>query len=83
MKTLHCIKRFLASEEGTTDFEKVVLVGCTVILCMSIQINAHRYGQATEAPARSGFPIKVAIVAADVAVPLLAARFARGGRHKA
>ena len=41
MKLLHCAKRFLASDDGATDFENVVLVGCTVILCLSIQIIAH------------------------------------------
>ena len=57
MKLLHCVKRFLASEDGATDFENVVLVGCTVILCLSIQIAAHRHPQTAAAPAqvRSAF----------------------------
>jgi hypothetical protein len=57
MKLLHCVKRFLACDDGATDFENVVLVGCTVILCLSIQIAAHRHPQTTGAPAqvRSAF----------------------------
>jgi hypothetical protein len=43
MKLLHCVKRFLDSDDGASGFEQVVMVGCTVILCLSIQIHAHRH----------------------------------------
>jgi hypothetical protein len=49
MKLLHSVKRFLASEDGAAGIEKVVVVGCTVILCMSIQINAHRHARMASA----------------------------------
>ena len=82
MTLLHCVKRFLASDDGATDFENVVLVGCTVMLCLSIQITAHRHTQtAAPAPGRSAFAIKVAIVVADVGVPVLVTRFVRA-RHR-
>src|SRR5262249_53991399 len=51
MKLLDCVQRFLASEDGTSDFENVVLVACIVMLCLSIQIHAHRNPQMTGAPA--------------------------------
>ena len=57
MKLLHCVERFLAFDDGATDFENVVLVGCIVMLCLSIQIHAHRHPQMTGASAqvRSAF----------------------------
>lgn len=42
MALLHSVKRFLASEDGATGFENIVLVACIVILCLTIQIAAHR-----------------------------------------
>ena len=42
MKLLQSAKRFLVSEDGATEFENVVVVGCTVMLCLTIHIVAHR-----------------------------------------
>ena len=47
MRFLQSVYTFLASEDGTSGFEQVVIVGCTVILCMSIQITAHRQARVT------------------------------------
>jgi hypothetical protein len=57
MKLLNSVTRFLASEDGAAGIENVVMVGCTVILCLSIQITARRHPETREAPAqvRSAF----------------------------
>ena len=61
MKFLHCVRRFLASDDGATDFENVVLVGCTVILCLTIQIAGHRHIQSTGAPAQPSAFVALAV----------------------
>jgi len=43
MKLLQILKRFWDSDDGASGIEQVVMVGCTVILCMTIQINSHRH----------------------------------------
>jgi hypothetical protein len=43
MKLLYIVKRFLHADDGASGLEQVVMVGCTVILCMTIQINSHRH----------------------------------------
>jgi hypothetical protein len=55
MKLLYIAKRFLKSDDGASGLEQVVMVGCTVILCMTIQINSHRHA-ATSQPVTGGKP---------------------------
>jgi hypothetical protein len=57
MKIPQSVKDFWASDDGAAPIENVVMVGCTVILCLTIQIHAHRHPQTAgvPTPVRSAF----------------------------
>jgi hypothetical protein len=57
MKILHSVKRFLDGDDGTSRIEGVVMVFAIVMLCLTIQMHAHRHPQTAGAPApvRSAF----------------------------
>jgi hypothetical protein len=57
MKLPQSVKQFLDSDDGASGFEGVVMVFTIVMLCLTIQMHAHRHPQTAGAPApiRSAF----------------------------